>query len=284
MPGELMGLAVALFASVALVVALGTRSTARYEFERNGVQGQPQRTAAPAAARAVVPSAGAGAAPERPTATRTAPETTAVGTATHPAGRLTAIAPMATGWWLVDGPGAPLAGPFPDAVDADWAAFSLRLPTTARAVFGARREDGGVVRRPSPQERAWLEELGRQLDRLPEEWTELIDDDDPLTTLAVDVTAALLEAGLPLHDCDDRPGGAHAAGGACLTPHPASGGLVVTWRQHDRMSVAQVRGADVQDVVQRTMAGALAGLLEQMGFAVEPYGATGALLVTASCR
>jgi hypothetical protein len=196
---------------------------------------------------------------------------------------MTAIAPMATGWWLVDGPGAPLAGPFPDAVDADWAAFSLGLPETARAVFGAQREDGGVLRRPSPQERAWLEELGRQLDRLPEEWTELIDDEHPSTTLAVDVTAALLEAGLPLSD-DDEHGGAHASGGACLTPHPASGGLVVTWRQHDRMSVQQVRGADVLDVVQRTMAGAVAGVLEQMGFAVEPYGAAGGLLVTASCR
>ena len=257
MPGELIWLATALFGCIALIVVLGTSSTARYEFERNGVQSQGPRAAAPTRARAAAPSAGGGAAAERSAATRTSPAATAVGLATHPAGRMTAIAPMATGWWLVDGPGAPLAGPFPDAVDADWAAFSLGLPETARAVFGAQREDGGVLRRPSPQERAWLEELGRQLDRLPEEWTELI---------------------------DDEHGGAHASGGACLTPHPASGGLVVTWRQHDRMSVQQVRGADVLDVVQRTMAGAVAGVLEQMGFAVEPYGAAGGLLVTASCR
>ncbi len=282
MPGELIWLATALFGCIALIVVLGTSSTARYEFERNGVQSQGPRAAAPTRARAAAPSAGGGAAAERSAATRTSPAATAVGLATHPAGRMTAIAPMATGWWLVDGPGAPLAGPFPDAVDADWAAFSLGLPETARAVFGAQREDGGVLRRPSPQERAWLEELGRQLDRLPEEWTELIDDEHPSTTLAVDVTAALLEAGLPLSD--DEHGGAHASGGACLTPHPASGGLVVTWRQHDRMSVQQVRGADVLDVVQRTMAGAVAGVLEQMGFAVEPYGAAGGLLVTASCR
>jgi hypothetical protein len=280
-PGELMWLAVALFGSVGLIVVLGTRSTARYEFERNGVQRQPRTAPAPAGVPAAAPSGGV-AAGEQSLATRPAPGSAAPGVATHPAGRMTALAPMATGWWLVDGPGAPLAGPFSDAVDADWAAFSLGVPETARVVFGAQRQDGGVLRRPSPHERAWLQELGRQLDRLPEEWTELIDDEDPSTSLAVDVTAALLEAGLPLHDRDDEAGS--ASGGACLTPHPASGGLVVAWRQHDRMTVQQVRGDDVRDAVQRTMTAAVTGVLHQLGFTVEPYGSTGAHLVTGSGR
>ncbi|RBY91851.1 hypothetical protein DQ244_08995 [Blastococcus sp. TBT05-19] len=275
-------LALSLLSSVGLVIVLGTSSTARYEFERNGVQQQRQRTAAPtsapvAAPAAQVPAAGPGAAQAAP-----APKSVAVGT--HPSARLATVAPMATGWWLVDGPGAPLAGPFADVIDADWAAFSLGLPESARTVYGAQREDGGVARRQSPQERVWLDELGRQLDRLPEEWTELISDDDALTTLAVDVTAALLEAGLPLHDCDGHAAEGRGTGGACLTPRPEAGGLVVTWRQHDRMSVQQVRGADADAAVQQAMTAAVVTVLEQLGFVVEPYGAAGGHLVTASGR
>ncbi|MCA0145900.1 hypothetical protein [Blastococcus sp. LR1] len=280
MPGELIWLAVSLLSSVGLVVALGTSSTARYEFERNGVQAQRQRAAAaaPAAATAAqVPADGSGAAQAAPL-----PAPTAV--RTHPSARLATVAPMATGWWLVDGPGAPLAGPFADAVDADWAAFALGLPESARTVYGTQREDGGVARRQSPQERVWLDELGRQLDRLPEEWTELISDDDALTTLAVDVTAALLEAGLPLHDCDGHTGEARGTGGACLAPRPEAGGLVVTWRQHDRMSVQQMRGADAGNAVQHAMTEAVITVLEELGFAVEPYGPAGGHLVTASGR
>ncbi|TFV53449.1 hypothetical protein E4P43_02340 [Blastococcus sp. TF02A-35] len=265
-------LAVSLLSSVGLVVALGTSSTARYEFERNGVQQQRRKAAAPAPVAVAAPTTAATARAEQPAA---------AAVATHPSGRLATVTPMVTGWWLLDGPGAPLAGPFADVIDADWAAFSLGLPDTAKPVYGTQREDGGVVRRQSPSERVWLEELGRQLDRLPADWDELITDDDALTTLAVDVTAALLEAGLPLHDGD---GPARASGGACLTPRPELGGLVVAWRQHERMSVQQVRGAEADEAVQRTMSSAVAAVLEQLGFAVEPYGSTGGHLVTASGR
>ncbi|RZU33390.1 hypothetical protein BKA19_3111 [Blastococcus saxobsidens] len=297
-----MWLAVALFASLGLVIVLGASSTARYELERSGA---PSRRDAVADATAGDPQASTAAptvAPQQPAAARNSPGSQGsaqpaavhrpaaqatpapVPVATHPAGRLTALAPMATGWWLVDGPGAPLAGPFDDEIDAEWAAFALALPETARAVYGAQREDGSVLRRQSPQERAWLEELGRQLDRLPVEWTAFIEDDDALTTLAVDVTAALLEAGLPLHDCDDQDADAPRSGGACLTPHPESGGLVVTWRQHDRMSVQQVRGTEAGDAVQFSMTVAVANVLTQLGFVVEPYGTTGGYLVTPGGR
>ena len=117
-----------------------------------------------------------------------------------------------------------LAGPFADRIDADWAALADGLP--AVSVYGARSADGHVAARPSPEERAWLAELGDQLDRLPTEWDELLSDTDPLTTLVVEVAAALVEAGLPLHDApEDSP-----AGGVCLMPELAARGVVVSWR------------------------------------------------------
>ena len=115
-----------------------------------------------------------------------------------------------------------------------------------------------LTRQPSPQDWAWLAHLGDQLDRLPEDWDGVLSDEDPLTTLVVEVTAALAEAGLPLHDV---AGPASDAGGACLVPEPDLGGIVVTWRQHDRMSVDQAHGAAADAVVQQVMNRALADVL-----------------------
>ena len=174
------------------------------------------------------------------------------------------------GWWLVveDGvSGRVVAGPFPDRADAVWAAGEGA--DGAAPVYGSRRPDGGLNRRPSPQEWAWLGHLAEQLDRLPDDWNAVISEDDPLTTLVVEVGAALTEAGLPLHDAfgDARP-----LGGACLTPEPGLGGIVVTWRQHDRMSVDQVHGAAADFVVQQVMNRALADVLTARGFVVDPVG------------
>jgi hypothetical protein len=202
------------------------------------------------------------------------------------------VPPAATGWWLVEedeedpaGDGPPVrvvAGPFPDEVSAEWAVLAEGLE--AVAVYGVHRPGRGLALRPSPQERAWLAELGEQLDRLPEDWDELLSDTDPLTTLVVEVTAAVVEAGLPLHDCCGRGAAPSPAGGVCLVPDPVAGGIVVSWRQHDRMSVRQVRGADLDAAVQQTMNDAVADVLAQLGFAVEPFGTTGAHLVTAIQR
>jgi hypothetical protein len=242
----------------AVVVALGASSTARYEFERNGARA-PQRSAAeskdahPAGRRAAsAPTASAKAA-ARPQA---------VGLAVRPA---TSTGDVAA-WWLTGGSSEVLAGPFADRIDAEWAALGGGL--AAVAVFGVRRADGGVAVRPSPEERAWFGELGEQLDRLPEDWDDLLTDTDPLTTLLVEVVAALAEAGLPLHD--------DATGGVCLLPELDSCGVLVSWRPHDRMSLH--RG---DTAVQELMNGTLAGLLAELGFVVEPYGATGCSLVTA---
>jgi hypothetical protein len=177
------------------------------------------------------------------------------------------------GWWLVvdgdEGPGRIVAGPFADRADAVWAAGDHE--PGAQPVFGYRRADGGLNRRPSPQEWSWLEHLAEQLDRLPDDWDTVITDDDPLTSLVVEVTAALAEAGLPMHDAT---GDGREHGGACLTPEPSLGGIVVTWRQHDRMSVDQVHGADADFVVQQVMNRALGDVLVARGFAVDgvPFG------------
>ncbi|MGY1740825.1 MULTISPECIES: hypothetical protein [unclassified Blastococcus] len=178
----------------------------------------------------------------------------------------------ALGWWVAeveeDDRGPAVAGPFPTRAEARWAATE-HAPGTVETVYGVRRPDGHVKRRPSPQEWAWLAHLGEQLGRLPAEWEDVVDDEDPLTTLAVEVTAALAEAGLPLHD----PAGEDSAlGGACLGCQPDLDGVVVTWRQHERMSVDQVHGADADAAVQQVMNRAVADVLAVRGFAVEPFG------------
>src|SRR3712207_8828019 len=43
------------------------------------------------------------------------------------------------------------------------------------------------------------------------------------------------------------------SGGVCLVPDPASGGILATWRTHDRMAVDQVRGTAVGSAVHRAM-------------------------------
>ncbi|SFT60589.1 hypothetical protein SAMN05660657_01815 [Geodermatophilus amargosae] len=288
---------VAGFLAVAvLVVVLGRSSTARYEFERNAAR-RPQpagaptpaavevRDAAPACADVPVPASPAAGpeAAEGAVATAT-PARTAVGLATHPAGRRLPGAGAPTAWWLVDGTGdrpEALAGPFADRVEADWAAVSCDLDGAVRTVHGVLTEDGSVSRRPSPQDRAWLAGLGTQLDRLSEDWDELLTDEDALTTLVVEVAAALVESGLTLHDCSGADPEAAAAGGVCLTPETSYGGVLVSWRQHDRMSLQQVRGAALDTSVQRTMNALLADLLAQFGFVVDPFGEEGCSLVTA---
>jgi hypothetical protein len=253
---------------IAVVVALGTSSTARYEFEHNGARerarsGARSQGAHPAGSRHWRRSAGATDAQARPQAVDVAVRPTPAAAGGGP------------GWWLLDDSGQVLAGPFVDRVDADWAALADGLPGVS--VHGTRRPDGGLTSRPSPEERRWLGELGDQLDRLPGDWDGLLSDTDPLTTLVVEVTAALVEAGLPLHDATDG----HPGGGVCLIPESASGGLLVSWRTHDRMSLHHLRGAAAHDTVQQSMNAAVADILWNLGFVVEPFGAAGSLLVTA---
>jgi len=255
----------------AVVVVLGASSTARYEFERNGAR-QPQRSATPRSANHPAGRRAPGRSGEA-AAAAPARSAQASSVAVRPAPPV--VAEGGPTWWLVGESAQVLAGPFADRVDADWAAIADDL--SAVAVFGTRRTDGTVKPKPSPEERAWLGELGRHLDRLPAEWDDLLTDTDPLTTLVVEVAAALVEAGLPLHDA----GAAQSGGGVCLVPDQDAGGLLVSWRPHDRMSLQQSRGATADEAVQRLMNAAILEVLEQLGFVVEEAGSTACALVTA---
>jgi SH3-like domain-containing protein len=70
----------------------------------------------------------------------------------------------------------------------------------------------------------------------------------------------------------------------CLTPDPTATGVLVSWRQHDRMSVQQVRGAEADAAVQATMNAAVACVLADLEFDVEQFGDTGVCIVTAPWR
>ncbi|NEK59007.1 hypothetical protein GCU56_14135 [Geodermatophilus sabuli] len=280
-----------------LVIALGRGSTARYEYERNSVAAQrrqPVAAAVPAAASGGSAGGPAGDPPRQAGRGASAPaaggqleQRTAVGVAAHPAGKRSMEGASDPAWWLVDESGDErvteiVAGPFADRLEADWAALANGLADTVRPVHGVQRADGALARRQSPQERAWLAELGAHLDRLPEDWDELLSDTDALTTLVVEVGAALIEAGLPLHDwAGCGPDGGGPGGGVCLTPDLGSGGILVSWRQHDRMSLQQVRGAAVDAAVQETMNAAVATVLAQLGFRVEALDSSSCYRVTA---
>ena len=280
--------------SVGLVVALGRGSTARYEVERDRTPNRVQPAPAPAPSDVPVPGEAAPVAVAGPhPAAGRGPELTdpavvghaldrqevAGSVATLPQARpagLPGDAGSAPAWWLVtEGDHQVLAGPFTDRVEADWALLTGPEDAPVHALYGLRRPDGGVARRQTPEDLAWLTELGDQLDRLPQAWDERMDDDDPMVSLVVEVTAALVESGIPVHDC----AGDGVAGGVCLTPEPGCDGVLVSWHQHDRMSRDQVRGAATVTAVQRTMNAAVAECLHLLGFLVAPVGSSGCSLV-----
>jgi hypothetical protein len=186
--------------------------------------------------------------------------------------------PVCQGWWLVEEhefSGRIVAGPFSDRAEAGWATDAHGYGRV-QPVYGLRRADGGLTRKPSPQDWAWLAHLGQQLDRLPEDWDADLAEDDPLVTLVVEVTAVLAEAGLPLHDSRTADS---VFGGACLTPEPSLGGLVISWRQHDRMSVDRVHGATADGLMQEIMNRTLAEVLQVRGFVVDAFGDAGGYVV-----
>jgi hypothetical protein len=283
-------------ALVGLVIVLGRSSTARYEgaryagggyaFERNRTEPrrEPAAVGAPAGAAeaagappADVPSAGVP--PETP------PRPLPAAAADHPAGRSRPAA-RTVAWWLVDDaaedPAASVvAGPFDDRIDAEWAALATGLAEEARPTYGVLGADGALISRDPGSDRAWLVALGLQLARLPEDWDAFLSDTDELGTLVVEVGAALLEAGLPLYDCAAMaPEEGDPSGGVCLVPDPVSGGILATWRAHDRMAVQQVRGALIGDAVHRAMTAVLGDVLTKLGFCVRPLPSGAGHLVT----
>ena len=186
------------------------------------------------------------------------------------------------GWWLVDGHAMVVAGPFPTHVDAALSEVSSGVPTDAVVTaYGVRRDDGTLARRFSPDDRAFLAHLSAQLDRLADDWDLLISDADPLTGLVCEIAAALAEAGLPLHDCSGRSA-TKALGGVCLTPSPAQQAVIVSWAQHDRISLGRARGRLAEGVVQDAMTETVGEVLGAFGFLVERLGDASAHLVWAA--
>lgn len=268
------------FAMAALVIVLGRGSTSRYEFERGSVPAQASPAAAGARDRASGSEGGRAAmAPPAEGAAQPEPRASAVATASHPAGRR--MPGGTSAWWLVDGwdgeqAGPVVAGPFAGRFEAEWAALADGHPSSTRPAHGVQGPSGELLRRQTADERAWFAELGDSLDRLPDDWDGLLTEEDALTTLVVDVGAALLEAGLPLHDGAERePGADGPAGGVCLTPDLGTGGVLVAWRQHDRMDLQHVRGTAAGTAVRRTMTTAVAQVLTELGFELEPIGPWG---------
>ena len=269
-------------AMAALVIALGRGSTIRYEYERSGVPQPAAAGGAPGAGRTAAPGAEPHGADD---AAQPEARPSAVATASHPAGKR--IQGGTSAWWLVDGEDGEdvAAGPFPGRFEAEWFALAEGFPASVRPAHGVQGPAGGLLRRQTTDERAWFAELGDSLDRLPDDWDGLLSEDDALTTLVVEVGAALLEAGLPLHDGSMREaGGEGPAGGVCLTPDPGCGGVLVAWRQHDRMDLLAVRGTAAGTAVRRTMTAAVAEVLSELGFLVEPIGPWGCCRVTAPTR
>lgn len=182
-------------------------------------------------------------------------------------------------WWLVDVDTRVVAGPFETRVDAALAEFSSGGDDDWLVpAHGVRREDGSLAPRFSADDRVWLSHLSEQLDRLADDWDALIDDADPLTGLVCEIAAAVAEAGLPLHDCAGRTASPQL-GGVCLTPCPGERGVIVTWTQHDRMALGQVRGVDADRAAQVAMNRAVGEVLTAFGFMVEPFGSAEAHVV-----
>jgi len=187
-----------------------------------------------------------------------------------------------SGWWLVDAHAVVVGGPFPTHVDAALSEVSSGVPTDAVvSAYGVRRDDGTLARRFSPDDRAFLAHLSGQLDRLADDWDLLISDADPLTGLVCEIAAALAEAGLPLHDCSGRTS-SKALGGVCLTPSPAQQAVIVSWAQHDRISLGRARGRLAEAVVQDVMTETVGEVLGAFGFLVERLGDAAAHLVWAA--
>jgi hypothetical protein len=178
-------------------------------------------------------------------------------------------------WWVVGGVGQVLTGPFPDRVGALDAVpadeQSWENEDSIEVVFGARRDDDTITRRPSPADKAFEAHLAEQLQRASDGWDPPLPG-HPHAELAGEVATALVEAGFDLHHCAAYS----ALGGVCLTP--TLEGVIVTWTQHDRMAKEQLRGYTVQGAVQDTMNRAVWDVLAVMGFGLTQFGRGGRIV------
>jgi hypothetical protein len=108
--------------------------------------------------------------------------------------------------------------------------------------------------------------------------------DDPLAPLAHKVARALTLAGFAVHHCVQSDP-LYRLGGVCLLPVAAWGsaggqaGVAVSWTTHSLLSLDWDHWGEYRGV-QEAMSPALAGVLDVLGFCVQPFGQGGASLVT----
>jgi hypothetical protein len=108
--------------------------------------------------------------------------------------------------------------------------------------------------------------------------------DDVLAPLACEVARALTLAGFAVHHCVQADP-MYRLGGVCVLPVAAWGsaggqaGVAVSWTTHSLLSLDWDRWSEYRGV-QEAMNPALAGVLDALGFWVEPFGPGGASLVT----
>ncbi len=98
---------------------------------------------------------------------------------------------------------------------------------------------------------------------------------DPLADLTRALARDLIAAGFEIHDC----AGKAPSGGVCFTPSPNTGGVIVTWAQHDAAEAAF--GYSRQVDLQEQMNYYLADVLSTIGYSVEDFGQATAHLVRA---
>ncbi len=122
-------------------------------------------------------------------------------------------------------------------------------------------------------------DTARALCRLPSAWGDRLLPSHPHYSLISRLTRDLVNAGLPIHDCDAR----ERTGGVCLTPSSRADGVIVTWTTHTALAVDAARYDQHDDLIQ-LMNYALADVLCALGWQTESFGQAGANVVTGRVR
>ena len=95
---------------------------------------------------------------------------------------------------------------------------------------------------------------------------------------------ALVEAGLPVHQCSGWDP-QRRVGGVCVQPVPVRAGpaaaaaVMVSWSVHDLLGLDPARAGE-GEAIRETMNMALADLLSALGYTIQPFGASGAWMAT----
>lgn len=155
----------------------------------------------------------------------------------------------------------------------------LKTGYSAEAYLGEEPPDLGPLRAVAERE-----ELADAVSRLADAYGRPLPADDPLAALAGDIARALTEAGFSLHHCaQEHP--LSRLGGVCLLPvargHDPGGrgGVVVSWTAHELLSLDWDRWNEYHGA-HEVMNGALAQVLDALGYQVWPFGNGGAWIVT----